>query len=112
MCIGSIVLLMYQCERSLICETGVTSSTAGVLFLSRISAMQDKETVDDAEEALTCKTDIISQTPEKKEEKQKESTKDGKFAFRKMKTPKKGKNHAQLLIKTSNGFLICLQFVL
>ncbi|CAL1298071.1 unnamed protein product [Larinioides sclopetarius] len=53
--------------------------------------MQDKETVDDAEEALTCKTDIISQTPEKKEEKQKESTKDGKFAFRKMKTPKKEK---------------------
>lgn len=58
--------------------------------------MQDKETVDDAEEALTCKTDIISDrhpTPEKKDssEGRRESTKDGKFAFRKMKTPKKEK---------------------
>ncbi|GFY59797.1 protein disabled [Trichonephila inaurata madagascariensis] len=58
--------------------------------------MQDKEAVDDAEEALTCKTDIISDrhpTPEKKDssEGRKESSKDGKFAFRKMKTPKKEK---------------------
>ncbi|GIY20990.1 protein disabled [Caerostris darwini] len=51
--------------------------------------MQDKETVDDAEEALTCKTDIISQKDEGRKE---SSSKDGKFAFRKMKTPKKEKS--------------------
>ena len=63
--------------------------------------MQDKETVDDAEEALTCKADIASDrrgssfentdSPPPAEKEKKESTKDGKFAFRRMKQPKKGK---------------------
>ncbi|XP_071039927.1 disabled homolog 2 [Parasteatoda tepidariorum] len=55
--------------------------------------MQDKETVDEAEEALTTKGDSISKTPDKKETdaSKKESAKDGKFAFKKMKQPKKEK---------------------
>ncbi|KFM82731.1 Protein disabled, partial [Stegodyphus mimosarum] len=60
--------------------------------------MQDKETVDEAEEALTCKAETISDrrgSIDKKDSfeghSKKESTKDGKFAFKKMKQPKKEK---------------------
>ncbi|XP_054706142.1 protein disabled-like [Uloborus diversus] len=55
--------------------------------------MQDKETVDDAEEALTFKAETPSDRPLEKEhsEGKKESTKEGKFAFKKMKQPKKEK---------------------
>lgn len=59
--------------------------------------MQDKETVDDAEEALTCKAEPVSDrrtSPDTKEAPEslgkKESSKDGKFAFIRMKQPKKG----------------------
>lgn len=57
--------------------------------------MQDKETVDDAEEALTCKAETISDRRSSSDSKEvsekKESSKDGKFAFRRMKQPKKEK---------------------
>lgn len=60
--------------------------------------MQDKETVDDAEEALTSKAETVSDRKgsfDKKDASEslskKESSKDGKFAFKKMKQPKKEK---------------------
>lgn len=59
--------------------------------------MQDKETVDDAEEALTRKAETASDRRASFENKEnsesqgkKESSKDGKFAFRKLKQSKKG----------------------
>lgn len=61
--------------------------------------MQDKENVDDAEEALTCKAETGSDRRGSSENKEgsenlskKESSKDGKFAFRRMKQPKKEKS--------------------
>lgn len=63
--------------------------------------MQDKETVDDAEEALTSKAETVSDRKgsfDKKDASEslskKESSKDGKFAFKKMKQPKKGEGNS------------------
>lgn len=72
--------------------------------------MQDKETVDDAEEALTCKAETVSDRRGSVDNKdasesqsKKESSKDGKFAFRRMKQPKKGTLHLSLKM-----FLECI----